>query len=163
MQKKGKNNIKQYQMTANQLFEELRPNLLRINASEKNFNFYKEIQFSLKSIDIIDHFHQIKKNDNGEGLAFEIMFFTKDNIFDIVITRNNIDFITVQTSSVNMTYIEVNSGESKNENGELLIIDILKLTISYGGDFRHLVYKTDLKRFAEINRIKNNLTNTLNL
>ena len=119
--------------------------------------FYQEIQKSLLNVNVIDHFYQLKKNDKGEGLAFEIMFFDNNYIYDIVFTRTTVDYITVLINSVNMAFVETNYGQNKNEKGEITIIDKLQFSISYGGDLRTLVYVMDTKRFSEIHRIKNNL------
>ena len=148
-------------MNGEQLFENLLPNLLRVGPSELNLIFFKEIQKDLQSIEVIDFFHQLKKNDKGEGLAFEVMMFDKKTLYDIVITKTNVDYITVLMSSLNMTYIETTFGEVKNDKGEVSIVDKLKFTISYGGDLRTLAYLTDTKKFPEINRIKSNLLKTI--
>jgi hypothetical protein len=148
-------------MNGKQLFEKLEPNLLRIGAAEQNLVFFQEIQMNLQNVEVIDHFHQIKKNDKGDGLAFEIMFFDKHFIYDIVITKSNVDFVTVLLSCVNMTYIETNFSHFKNNKGEVNIVDKLQFTISYGGDLRRLVYVMDTKRFTEMHRIKNNLLKTI--
>lgn len=150
-------------MNGQQLFETLLPNLLRVGPSEQNLIFFREIQKSLQSVEVIDVFHQLKKNDKGEGLAFEVMMFDKRTLYDIVITKTNVDYITVLMTSVNMTYIETTFGEVKNDKGEVSVVDKLKFSISYGGDLRTLAYLTDTKRFAEINRIKNNLLKTVTL
>jgi hypothetical protein len=148
-------------MNGQQLFEQLIENLLRIGPSEKNLVFYQEIQKSLLNVNVIDHFYQLKKNDKGEGLAFEIMFFDNNYIYDIVFTRTTVDYITVLINSVNMAFVETNYGQNKNEKGEITIIDKLQFSISYGGDLRTLVYVMDTKRFSEIHRIKNNLLKTI--
>lgn len=148
-------------MNGQQLFEQLIENLLRIGPSEKNLVFYREIQKSLLNVNVIDHFYQLKKNDKGEGLAFEIMFFDNNYIYDIVFTRTTVDYISVLINSVNMAYVETNYGQTKNEKGEITVIDKLQFSISYGGDLRTLVYVMDTKRFTEIHRIKNNLLKTI--
>ncbi|MEY2792295.1 MAG: hypothetical protein RJA76_287 [Bacteroidota bacterium] len=148
-------------MNGQQLFEQLYENLLIIGPSEKNLVFYNEIKMSIFNINIIDHFYQLKKNDKGEGLAFEIMFFDNNYIYDIVFTRTTVDYITVLINSVNMAFVETNYGQIKNEKGEITIIDKLQFSISYGGDLRTLVYVMEIKRFSEIHRIKNNLLNTI--
>lgn len=148
-------------MNGQQLFEQLIENLLRIGPSEKNLFFYREIQKSLLNVNVIDHFYQLKKNDKGEGLAFEIMLFDNNYIYDIVFTRTTVDYISVLINSVNMAYVETNYGQTKNEKGEITVIDKLQFSISYGGDLRTLVYVMDTKRFTEIHRIKNNLLKTI--
>lgn len=150
-------------MTADELLEQLKINLVRINTSERNFFMYDALIKSFQNIVIIDSFFQIKKNDKGDGLAFELMFFSEKSIYDIVITRSNIDYITVNMRSVSSSSIETNFGESKNEIGEQIVNDLLKFSITYGGDFRQLIYSTDTKRFEEINRLNINLHSILNL
>lgn len=144
-------------MTGKELFEKLLPNLLRIGPEEKNLQLYQEIKETLNDFLIIDSFHQLKKNNQGDGLAFEVMLYDKNLIHDIVITRTTIEFITILIGSVNMTDIETDYKVNKNEKGEISVIDNLEFTISYGGGLRTLVYITDTKRFTEMNRIRTNL------
>lgn len=157
MQNKLNNN----NMNGQKLLEDLIPSLLRIGPSKQNQIFFKEIQKSLQSNEFIDFFHQLKKNEKGEGLAFEVMMFDKRTIHDIVITKTNIDYITVLMKTVNKIDIEATFDEVKNESGEVSLVDKLKLSISYGSDLGVLGYLTDTKRFPEINRIKDKLINTI--
>jgi hypothetical protein len=144
-------------MKGKDLLIQLRANLPRIGASEKNLQFYNEITETLNNFEILDSFHQLKKNDKGSGLALEVMMFNNELLHDIVITKTEIDFISVKTNCVNMAFIETSFGETRNENEEISIIDNLKLTISYGGDMRTLGYNAEVKKFTEFIRIKNNL------
>lgn len=146
-------------MKGKALLEQLLPTLLRVGPSEKNIELYKEVQESLKDFEIVDVFHQLKRNDRGDGLAFEIMMFNDQQIYDLVVTPMTIDLITVLVKNLNMCYIETSYGPTTNEKGVIVLTDMLRFTISYGGDSRTLMYSTEVKRFTEINRIKNNLLN----
>ena len=144
-------------MTGKELFEKLLIDFIRIVPSTINLKYFQEIQETLKDFWIIDYFHQLKKNDKGDGLALEVMFFNNNLLHDIVLTRTNISFITIMTSGINMAYLETFYSENENEKGEISTIDKLKFTISYGGEFNRLVYNTDMKRFTELIRIRTNL------
>ena len=146
-------------MTAQKFLSSLFEVLLRIQPSQKNIELFKEIENSFSNVLIINSFHQLKKSSRADGLELEIMFYNEKFIYDIVFTSTTVDFITVLTKSVNMLYIETIFGENEDLNGLRSKSDILKFTISYGGDMRTLVYQTDVKRFSEINNIKNEILN----
>lgn len=144
-------------MTAYDYLEEKKLNLARINASSKNFELYEEIQNSLKSFTIIDKFSQIRKSEQGDGLALEIMIFNEKELHDIVISRTTIQQITIQISNINLIEMESVYGEITNEEGELTVSDNLELKISYGSNIRLVHYNADLKHFSEFNRIRFNI------
>ncbi len=146
-------------MKGKEKLEKLMIDLLRINPSETNLNFYNQIAENLEDFDIVDHFHQIRKDNEDGGLAFEVMLFNKDVIHDIVITKTNVNYISVTIDKVNMAYLETKYSEETNENGIVSIVDKLKFTISYGGEFK-LVYEASIKKFEELLRIKSNLLKT---
>lgn len=146
-------------MTAQKFLSSLFEVLIRIQPSQKNIELFKEIENSFSNVLIINSFHQLKKSSRADGLELEIMFYNEKFIYDIVFTSTTVDFITVLTKSVNMLYIETIFGENEDLNGLRSKSDILKFTISYGGDMRTLVYQTDVKRFSEINNIKNEILN----
>lgn len=146
-------------MTAQKFLSSLFEVLQRIQPSPKNIELFKEIENSFSNVLIINSFHQLKKSSRADGLELEIMFYNEKFIYDIVFTSTTVDFITVLTKSVNMLYIETIFGENVDLNGLRSKSDFLKFTISYGGDMRTLVYQTDVKRFSEINNIKNEILN----
>lgn len=144
-------------MTGHELFEKLKPTFLRVGPNEKTEELYAEISASLNEFNIIDTFFQLKKNEKGQGLALEVMLFDDDLIHDIVITQTTTEHITVLTKNVNVCSIETNFGISTNDKGEKTETDLLHFRISYGVALNVLVYKTDIKRFSELVKIKSNL------
>ena len=84
-----------------------------------------------------------------------------DGCFDYVCDKYINDGIQKDFNGdhINLVYIETIFGENEDLNGLRSKSDILKFTISYGGDMRTLVYQTDVKRFSEINNIKNEILN----
>lgn len=149
-------------MTGKELFEELLPGFLTIEPSEKNHKFYQGIKKSLAEFEITDSFHQIKKNEQAEGFSFEVMIFNHELLHDIVFTKTTVDFLTVSIDSINTAEIETVYAEKTYDDEETIITDILTLTISYGGDRKGIVYKTETKRFTEMLRIKTNLLKGIN-
>lgn len=147
-------------MTANILFQQLTPTLMRIDPNPKTIELYRQIQDSLTDFVLKDSFHQIKKNAKGQGLAVELMFFNEYLIYDIVFSQTNIDYITVLTKNVSMAYIESSFGQIINPQGQVSAIDLVKLTIKYDG-VNSLEYSTEVKRFSELNKLKNSLLNLL--
>lgn len=146
-------------MTGQKFLSSLFEILLKIQPSTKNIELFREIENSFSNVQIINSFHQLKKSSRADGLELEIMFYDEKFIYDIVFTSTTVDFITVLTKSINMLYIETIFGENIDLNGLKSKSDILKFTISYGGDMRTLEYQTDVKRFSEIHKIKNQLLN----
>ncbi|MDI5894357.1 hypothetical protein [Flavobacterium algoritolerans] len=148
-------------MTGQKYLSSLFEILLRIQPTSKNIELFKEIENSFSNVEILNSFHQLKKSSRGDGLELEIMFFNEKFIHDIVFTSTTVDSITILTKSINMLYIETIYGEMFDLNGLKNKSDILKFTISYGGDMRSLEYQTDVKRFSEIHKIKNQMLNIL--
>jgi len=149
-------------MTGKELFEELQPFFLTIIPSEKNFKFYQGIKKSLSEFEIIDLFHQVKKDEQGEGFSFEVMIFNHEMLHDILFTKTTVDFLTVSIDSINTAEIETVYSEKTYDDNEIVITDNLTMTISYGGDRKGIVYRTDTKRFSEMLRIKTNLLKGIN-
>ncbi|WP_017257430.1 hypothetical protein [Pedobacter arcticus] len=144
-------------MTGQLLLSSLFTTLQTIQPSQKNLDLFREIQSSLSNTSCLNSFHQLKKSAKTDGLELEIMFYNESLIYDIVITRTTVDYLSVLTKSVNMLYLQTDYGEIVNENGTTKNSDFLKFTISYGGDLRTLAYQTEIKRFSEFNKINNDL------
>jgi len=147
-------------MTGKELLEDLYPTLQRIVPNDRTIQIYNEIKHSLSSFQIIDTFSQIKKNERGQGLALEVMLFNKDFIYDIVFASSTVDYISVPSNKVIMTFIESSYGQTTNAQGLTSVTDLLTFTIKYAAG-ELLVYTTEVKRFSEINRIKTALLNIL--
>jgi hypothetical protein len=125
-----------------------------INISENNINKLNEIINSLKEFQVLDYFHQLKKDDSGDGLACEIMMFDKQLVVDLVISRNEISFSTMVIKAIKKITLDI---EKEDENS---LENILKFRLCLL-DKTSLFYNTDLKRLPDILRIKNNLLNLL--
>jgi hypothetical protein len=147
-------------MKGNILLEELLPTLQRVGTTDKNIQLYKEIQNSINNFEIIDSFYQLKRNDKGEGLAFEIMLFNEHYVYDIVVTSATIDLNIALVKNVSGCQISSSYGPVKDENGANVLTDLLTLVILFEGEPKTLYYLTEVKRFPDVIRIKNNLLKT---
>lgn len=147
-------------MTGQELLSSLFPVLLKIGPNEKTLELYQEIQSSVSGFTIVDNFSQIKRNEKGQGLALEIVFFNEQKVYDIVLAQTTVDYITVLTKNVSMVSIESSYGQTSNAQGQISVVDLLRMLIMYDNN-RFLIYNTEVKRFSELNRVKNNLLNLL--
>lgn len=146
-------------MNGKAFFDDVEIELSRIGITQQNFSLYQQLRISLADFSIIDFFGQIKKNDKGEGLALEMMFFDKKVIHDIVITRTTLDFITVPLNKIKLVYLESSYDEEVKDNNATNR-DKVRLSISYGGELK-LFYTATTKRFKDLLRIKQNLIQTI--
>ena len=135
-------------------------NFIRVGASESNLRKLELVFEPMMNQDVIGSFFQLKKNDNGEGLACELMFFNNEILFDIVFSVATIEHFTVLLKHLKAVSVSVTNFSSTNEKGEISKTDNLQMKITYG-DSTRLYYNTDSSRFSEIIKLKDDIINSL--
>lgn len=131
-----------------------------VGVSDSNLDRLKKVLDSIKEKEVLGAFMQLKKNDKGDGLASEVMFFTKTVLYDIVASVNTLDHFTVLIQHIKAVSMNCTSFTSTNDKGEVNKVDNLQMKITYG-DTTFIYYNTDSSRFDEILKIKNDIVNLL--
>ena len=149
-------------MTGETLFDSFSVFYSMIRPYVKIDEFFMEIRKSIKDVGIIDSFSQLKKDDKGSGLAFEVMFFDDKVIHDLKFTSTSINFSAVPIKNIDSINIQVFNDQSIYARPDSATIDKLELTIVISGkEPMKLIYSTDTNRFSEFIRIKKNLLELL--
>lgn len=149
-------------MKGDQFFDGLVQTLERIIPSRKCYEFFVQIQKDLSSVEILDSFYQLKKDDKGSGLALEIMLFDNHLVYDIVFTSNSVELNCVPLRNVNSVSLNAIQEIKILPEDKTSTIDKVSLKI-YTNDAQSIMleYKSDTKKFFEFNRLRTNLSKLL--
>jgi hypothetical protein len=144
-------------MTAFELLKNTFDEMMIINPSDKIIKLYKDIMRSFESFEFIDSFYQIKKNDKGDGLSWEIMFFDKKEIIDIVVSRSSIISTTLLTKNILSVNLQMNYAQTVDEKIEPMNLDAMLLSLIASTENSSLYYATDTSKLKDFLRLRTNL------
>jgi hypothetical protein len=148
-------------MTGFELLEKTFDKMLKINPYDQIIIIYQDTVKTFKSFEVLDSFYQIKKNDIGEGLAWEIMFYDKSRIIDMVVTRSSIDCSTVFAKDIVAVNLKLDYSDNLNEKNEVTHVDTMTLSIVNSNDEYSLYYTAETSKRNEFLRIRDGLLNLI--
>lgn len=144
-------------MTGEGLLKDTLEEMKKINPSDNIIILYLDTMKAFQEFDVTDSFFQIKKNDAGEGLAWEIMFFNRREVIDLVVSRSSIDCTTILVKNIIGVTLQLNYAQNVNEKNEPIKVDSMTLSILNTGESNSLYYSTDTSKHSDFIRLRGNL------
>jgi len=144
-------------MNGEKILRDTFDDMMVINPSDKTIMLYQSTMKAFQHFEVLDCFYQIKKDDDGDGLAWEIMFFNKSEVVDIVVSRNSLDSTTILTKNIIAVNLQLKYAKNYNEKNELIHVDSMTLSIVNASDSNSLYYTTDTSKHSDFIRLRDNL------
>jgi hypothetical protein len=123
---------------------------------------YFKLLESLKKLEVIDYFMQLKIIEASKNLTFECLFFDNRLIHLLNIESMSIQCSTFPINTITAVYLTINSDQQTRLNIDKPTGKELQLRIKFSlNENDDIGFSTDNSKFSELLRIKDNLTDKI--